>query len=217
VRSFVWANVTMLIFNMSFGSSLLAGILWMQQEWGYSALRTGFAIALGPLLVPITSIVSQRLLPRVRPSRFVTAGSLVSVLGAVVMAVSVSTRPSYWTTFLPGWALMGVAVGLVMPNLLAAATSTLPPHQASTGGGIISMSRQLGLVLGVSVLVSIFSSSSTPVDQITAAWIVAAGVSVVAAASARAMEASRRRAPAATEPAVPSAGQRLVDRSRAGS
>ena len=125
---------------------------------------------------------------------FVTVGSVVSALGATIMAVSMSTHPSYWTTFLPGWALMGVAVGLVMPNLIAAATSTLRPEQASTGGGIISMSRQLGLVLGVSVLVSIFSSSAAPLDKITVAWIVVAGVSLVAALSAYAMEATRRPA-----------------------
>jgi EmrB/QacA subfamily drug resistance transporter len=194
VRAFTWANVATLVFNTGFGVSLLGGILWMQQVWDYSALRTGFAIALGPLLVPITSIVSQRLFPNTRASLFVTVGSVVSALGATVMALSMSTRPSYWTTFLPGWALMGVAVGLVMPNLIAAATSTLRPEQASTGGGIISMSRQLGLVLGVSVLVSIFSSSAAPLDKITVAWIVVAGVSLVAALAAYAMEATRRPA-----------------------
>jgi EmrB/QacA subfamily drug resistance transporter len=194
VRAFAWANVATLVFNTGFGVSLLGGILWMQQVWDYSALRTGFAIALGPLLVPITSIVSQRLFPRTRASLLVTAGSLVSAVGALVMTLSMSVHPSYWTTFLPGWALMGVAVGLVMPNLIAAATSTLRPEQASTGGGIISMSRQLGLVLGVSVLVSIFSGSSAPLDKITAAWIVVAAVSLVAAVAAYAMEATRRTA-----------------------
>lgn len=191
VRAFTWANVTTLVFNAGFGISLLAGILWMQQVWGYSALRTGFAVALGPLFVPITSIVSQRLFPATRASRLVTVGSLVSAVGAIVMAVSLSTHPSYWTTFLPGWATMGIAVGLVMPNLLAAATSTLPPAQASTGGGVISMSRQLGLVLGVSALVSIVSGPGRMIDEFTAAWIVIAGVSMVAAVSAYAMEATR--------------------------
>src|ERR1700712_1069965 len=115
VRAFAWANVATLVFNTGFGVSLLGGILWMQQVWDYSALCTGFAIALGPLLVPIPSIVSQRLFPRTRASLLVTVGAVVSALGALVMALSVSTHPSYWTTFLPGWALMGVAVGLVMP------------------------------------------------------------------------------------------------------
>ena len=43
---------------------------------------------------------------------------------------------------------MGAAVGLAMPNLLASATFALPYEQTSTGGGIVSMSRQIGLMLG---------------------------------------------------------------------
>lgn len=194
VRAFAWANVATLVFNTGFGISLLAGVLWMQQVWGYSALRTGFAVALGPLLVPISSAWSQRLLPRVRPSRFVTVGALVAATGALLMAVRLDEEPSYWTTFFPGWAVIGIAVGLVMPNLIAAATGTLPPQQASTGGGVISMSRQLGLVLGVSILVSMLGASGLTSATFTAAWLVVAGVSLLAAGSAFAMEAARRPA-----------------------
>jgi hypothetical protein len=42
-----------------------------------------------------------------------------------------------------------------MPSLVAAATATLAPAQASTGGGIVTMARQVGLALGVSLLVTI--------------------------------------------------------------
>jgi EmrB/QacA subfamily drug resistance transporter len=192
VRAFAWANGATLVFNTGFGISLLAGILWMQDVWGYSALRTGFAVALGPLLVPVTSIVSQRLFPKTRPSTFVTVGALVAAAGAVLMAVRLDETPSYWTTFFPAWAIVGVAVGLVMPNLIAAATSTLPPEQASTGGGVISMSRQLGLVLGVSILVSILGGGGPTSGTFTAAWLVVAGVSVLASAAAYAMGTSRR-------------------------
>ncbi|GAA4691683.1 MFS transporter [Nocardioides conyzicola] len=201
VRAFAWANGATLVFNTGFGISLLAGILWMQQVWDYSALRTGFAVAAGPLFVPVTSILSQRLFPRARPSLLVTVGALVAAAGATLMAVRLDEQPSYWTTFFPGWAVVGIAVGLVMPNLIAAATSTLPPAQASTGGGVISMSRQLGLVLGVSILVSMLGGSGPASGTFTAAWLVVAAASVLAAASAYAMEASRRRPVAEAEPA----------------
>jgi len=142
--------------------------------------------------VPVTSIVSQRLFPRTRPSTFVAVGALVAAAGAVLMAVRLDETPSYWTTFFPAWAIIGVAVGLVMPNLIAAATSTLPPAQASTGGGVISMSRQLGLVLGVSILVSILGGGGPTSGTFTAAWLVVAGASVLASAAAYAMGTSRR-------------------------
>jgi EmrB/QacA subfamily drug resistance transporter len=199
VRSFTWANVTTLVFNAGFGAGLLGGILWMQQVWDYSALRTGLAVALGPLLVPITSITVHRLLPRVRPGALVVVGCLLSAVGAVVMAVQLTTTPSYWTTVVPGWALVGIAVGLAMPNLVATATASLPPEQASTGGGVVTMARQVGLVLGVSTLVAIVGAGTPTVDAFRTAWLVVAGASLVAAVCGTVIESTARRAP---EPAV---------------
>ncbi|MDO9457235.1 MFS transporter [Nocardioides sp.] len=188
VRAFSWASVTTLVFNAGFGAGLLGGILWMQQVWGYSALKTGLAVALGPLLVPVTSILVHRVLPRVRPGTLSVAGCLVAAGGAAVMATSLTTTPSYWTTVVPGWALTGIAVGLAMPNLVASATSALPPEQASTGGGVVTMARQVGLVLGVSVLVAIVGSGVPSIESFRAAWWVVAAASLLAAATATAIE-----------------------------
>jgi len=155
VPAFRWANLATLVFNSAFGAALLGAILWLQQGWQYGALQTGLAIAVGPLAVPITSVLAQRLFPRARPGNMVAAGSLLFAGSALWQGSALSTTPAYWTSFLPAWVLGGVGVGLAMPNLLAAATATLPPTQASTGGGIVTMARQVGLALGVSMLVTI--------------------------------------------------------------
>ncbi|MEI5673165.1 MULTISPECIES: MFS transporter [unclassified Nocardioides] len=194
VRSFSGANLAGVLFNTGFGASLLAGILWMQQVWGYPALRTGLAVALGPLVVPLASLLAHRLFPRTRASSFVAVGSLVTAAGAVLMAASLSTDPSYWTTFLPAWVVTGIGVGLVMPNLVAAATATLPPEQTSTGAGVITMARQLGLVLGVSVLVAVVTADPG-IDGFRTAWLLVALSGVLAAATA-ALVARPGRVPA---------------------
>jgi EmrB/QacA subfamily drug resistance transporter len=194
VRSFAGANLASLVFNTGFGASLLAGILWMQQVWGYSPLRTGLAVALGPLLVPVASLVAHRLLPRARPGGFIAGGGLLTATGALVMAASLDPDPSYWTSFLPAWVLTGIGVGLVMPNLVAAATETLPAAQASTGGGVITMARQLGLVLGVSVLVAILGTAPTQ-DAFATAWVVVAGCGVATALAAATLLIRRAGSP----------------------
>ena len=203
VRAFAGTNLAGVLFNTGFGASLLAGILWMQQVWDYTALRTGLAVALGPLVVPVSSLLAHRLLPRARPAAFVAAGSLVTAAGALLMAASLSTEPSYWTTFLPAWVVTGVGVGLVMPNLVSAATATLPAEQVSTGSGVITMARQLGLVLGVSVLVAVVGADPS-LDGFRTAWLFVAGSAVAAALAAATMAPVSRRAPAppAPEPAA---------------
>ncbi|GGO87734.1 MFS transporter [Nocardioides phosphati] len=185
VPAFRWANVAMLVFNSAFGAALLAGILWMQQVWGYDALQTGLAVALGPLAVPITSVLAHRLFPAARPGKMIALGSVLFGASALWQASTLSVTPDYWTGFLPGWLLGGVGVGLAVPNLLAAGTATLPPAQASTGGGVVSMARQVGLVLGVAVLVTLVDGTD-PAAGFTHAWYaVALGMALASLAALR--------------------------------
>lgn len=192
IRSFASANVTTLLFNTGFGAALLLGILWMQHAWGFSALETGFAIALGPLAVPPTSIIAARRFGHVHPSRLIAAGSILCAVSALWQLAALSTEPAYWTNFLPAWILSGVGVGLALPNLVAAATATLPPEQGATGSGIVSMARQVGFALGVSVLVAIIGTRATDTDAVRTAWLFVALCSLLAAGAALAMTASRR-------------------------
>lgn len=183
VPAFRWANLATLIFNSAFGAALLGAILWLQQAWEYGALQTGLAIAVGPLAVPITSVLAHRLFPSARPGHMIAAGSLLFAGSALWQGWALSTTPAYWTGFLPAWVLGGVGVGLAMPNLLAAATATLPPAQASTGGGIVTMARQVGLALGVSMLVTLVGGSN-PAAGFTRAWYAVALGMLLAALTA---------------------------------
>jgi EmrB/QacA subfamily drug resistance transporter len=185
VPAFRWANLATLVFNSAFGAALLGGILWMQQAWGYGALRTGLAIAVGPLAVPIASLLAHRLFPTARPGRMIAAGSLLFAGSALWQASALSSTPAYLTTFLPAWVLGGIGVGLAMPNLLAAATATLPPAQASTGGGVVTMARQVGLALGVTMLVAIVDGTDLEAGFTHAWYAVALGMLLAALTALR--------------------------------
>ncbi|GAB2976526.1 MFS transporter [Nocardioides montaniterrae] len=192
IRQVRWANLAAIAFNTAFGSSLLLGILWMQQAWDYSALRTGVAVAAGPLMVPPASILASRLFPRVRPGRLIAVGSGLFALSALWQTLVISASPAYATTFLPGWLLGGVGVGLAMPNLVAAATAGLPPEQASTGSGVNSMARQVGMALGVSILVGILGSGAGSLDTVRAGWIFIGAAALVGVVAALTIEGVRR-------------------------
>ncbi|MFC0527102.1 MFS transporter [Phytohabitans kaempferiae] len=207
VRSFTWANVATLAFSAGFGAALLLSILWLQQAWGYSALHAGLAIAVGPLCVPITSILAARLLPRVSPSRLIALGSLAVTAAAAVQASTLNATPAYLTSFLAPWLLVGVGVGLAMPNQVAAATATLPPAHASAGSGVVSTSRQIGFALGVAILAGILGTGAANIGTARAAWLFVAATGILAAAAALTMETSGRSARGGTDPGPPSPEQ----------
>ena len=181
----------MVLFNVSFAINLLVGILWLQQIWGYSALQTGFAVAVGPVLVPVTAALSHRFLSTARPARLITAGSLVMALSSLFLALRMGPEPAYLTTYLPGWLLGGVGVGLALPNLMAGATHDLAPHQAATGSGVVTMARQIGFVVGVSILFAIVGDGIglVAMDAFTTCFLVAAAVLVAASLTAFGMAA----------------------------
>lgn len=197
VRAFGWANISMLIFNFAFSANLLIGILWMQQVWGWSALLTGLAIAVGPAMVPITVVLTNRFLPNVSPPRLVTVGALLFALGTLVIVMSIGNEPNYWLGYFPGWVIGGVGVGFALPNLMGGATQGLPPTQTATGSAIVSMTRQIGFVIGISTLFAIVGDQHglAATDSYLLTWSVAAAALVVTAAAAFGM-ASRTKTPA---------------------
>jgi len=186
VRTFRWSVLAMFLFNVSFAANLLVGVLWMQQVWGYGVLRTGFAVAVGPLLVPVTAVLTQRLLPTASPSRLVTAGSLICALGCTVVATRMGESPAYLTAYLPAWLIGGVGVGLALPNLMAGSTHDLPASMAATGSGVVTMARQIGFVVGISILFALVGDHVGPgaVDGFRETWLVAALVLVAASGAA---------------------------------
>ncbi|MCU1454998.1 MAG: drug resistance transporter, EmrB/QacA subfamily [Acidimicrobiales bacterium] len=200
VRSFVWSNVTALAFSAAFGGSLLAVILWMQNVWHYSAVRTGFAIAPGPLLVPVFAAISDRLARRVPAGVIAAAGCTLSALGSVLVLLSVGPHAHYAAEILPGWLIGGAGVGLALPTIISSATAGLPPARTATGSAIVTMSRQIGIVLGISILVAVLGK---PVGYANAhrafqhGWWAIAGAALLGTFTAFGMSPRRRAAPSA--------------------
>lgn len=198
VRTFMWANASMLLFNVAFAATMLIVVLWLQQVWGWSALLTGMAIAPGPAMVPLTVVFTTRFLPKVTPARLSSLGALLFGLGATIVALSIGAEPNYWT-FLPGWVIGGIGVGFALPNLMAGAAHDLPPAKASTGTAIITMSRQIGFVIGISILFAIVGNAqglAATGEFRTAMWV-SIVVLLGAAASGLGMAAKKAKKPVA--------------------
>ncbi|WP_072689726.1 MFS transporter [Rhodococcus marinonascens] len=184
VPTFAWSNVTAVVFSAAFAAGLLANILWLQEVWGYSALETGLAIAPGPILVPLFAVAGQLLARRFSAGTIAATGSLLWSVGTVLVLASVGAEPHYVTALLPGWLIAGVGVGLALPTILSSAAADIPQARSATGSAIVNMNRQIGTVIGVSVLVAVVGTSVGYDDTHSAfvlAWWVIAAVAVCAA------------------------------------
>lgn len=196
VRAFAWSNVTAFVFSFAFGAGLLSTILWFQDVWGYGPVRTGLAIAPGPAMVQVTALLSHRLARRGMSVGSMSAlGCLLLASGYAYIALSVGAQPDWVVEMLPGQILIGSGVGFALPTILSSGTADLPPAQSATGSAVINMNRQIGTVLGVSILIAILGSP-LGFDQahhvFRLAWATIAGAAVAAAAVSFGMTPSRR-------------------------
>jgi MFS family permease len=159
---FATATAANVVFGTAFGAMLLLVTLWCQDVWGWSALRTGLGVAPGPLLVPLLSIAAGPLARRIGPGPVAAVGCAIYAAGCVFWRLNLAVTPDYATRMLPGMLLTGTGVGLTLPTLVSAAVSAVPPHRFATGSGIVTMARQVGIVLGVSVLVTVLGHPAGP-------------------------------------------------------
>ena len=82
---------------------------------------------------------------------------------------------------LGGILLTGIGVGLTLPTLVATGSASLPASAFATGSAVVNMFRQIGLAVGVAVLIAVLGSPHTPAQALSAfqaGWTVTAAVSL---------------------------------------
>jgi len=168
VRQFTGAALVMAPYSAAFGAMLLSVALWEQTVWGWSALKTGLAIAPGPLLVPITSLLfAGRLIARFGAATVITAGVLFFSAGLAAWATLIGAEPNAALVVL-GMIPIGIGVGLTFPTLMGVSAASLPPSSFATGSGVINMIRQAALAVGVAMFVAIIGSPASPAERVVA-------------------------------------------------
>lgn len=208
--AFSTATAANVVFGTAFGAMLLMVTLWCQDVWGWSALRTGLAVAPGPLLVPFWAMGAGPLARRVGPGPVAAAGCSIYAAGCVFWRLNLSLTPDYLAHMLPGMLLTGTGVGLTLPTLVSAAVSAVPPHRFATGSGVVTMARQVGIVLGVAVLVTVLGhpSGTAALASFQRATVVIAATAFTAGLASLLLLRSRPAA-ARGNPVAAGAGERV--------
>ena len=194
--AFSTATAANVVFGAAFGAMLLMVTLWCQDVWGWSALRTGLGVAPGPLLVPFFAVGAGPLARRIGPGPVAALGCAIYAAGCVFWRFNLSLVPDYPAHMLPGMLMTGTGVGLALPTLVSAGVSAVPPHRFATGSGVVTMARQVGIVIGVAVLVTVLGhpSGAAALAAFQRATVVIAAIAVIAGMASLLLVRSTRRA-----------------------
>jgi hypothetical protein len=170
-----------------------------QNVWHFSALQTGLAIAPGPFIVlPTTLLLGERMIIRFGEGVVIAIGACLFTVGAVWFALFAGLKPDYFAEIFPGLVIAGVGVGLTLPTMMASATSELPPENFATGSAVVNMLRQVGLAIGVAVLIAVLgtpSGAQTVLDAFDRSWLVIGAFAAASALASLAIIGVRRPTP----------------------
>jgi MFS family permease len=174
-------------------------VLFLTGVWHWSVLHAAAAILPAPLTVALVAGPAGRLADRLGHAIVIAPGALAFAAGQLWFATQVGPTPAYVREWLPGLLLGGLGIGLALPTLGSAAAATLPAANFALGSAINATARQLGAVLGVSMLVAVLGTP--PPTQAMAAfdrtWTVIGIVALAAAIISLALRRPPNPAPAA--------------------
>jgi EmrB/QacA subfamily drug resistance transporter len=172
VRSFGLAVGASVLFFAGFGAMLLAGVLFLTGVWHESVLTAGLMLFPGPAMATAFSIPSARLGARVGYRIPGMLGALLFVGGQLFYIAQTGDTPAYVSEYLPGIAISGAGVGLMIPTLTGAGASSLAPERFATGAAVLTMGRQIGAALGVALLVAVLGTSAGSASDFHSAWLI---------------------------------------------
>jgi EmrB/QacA subfamily drug resistance transporter len=144
---------------VTFGTFLFL-TFYLQQNLGYSPLKTGVAYLPLVACIMTTSLISNEvLLRRVGPRPLITLGLLVAA-GGVVFLTRLGLHTSYLTGLLPGLLLVGAGIGTVFSSSLNTATDRVAPAYAGVASAVVTTNQQIGASVGIALLNTISASAA---------------------------------------------------------
>jgi EmrB/QacA subfamily drug resistance transporter len=199
----MWSScLALLLFSAAHGAMLLSGVMLLTTVWAMPPAVAGLCLAPGPVVVVLVSLaLAGRLIGKVGVGAVAMSGALLYAVGIVIWLCTIGPVPDYVTEYLPAQLFTGAGVGLVMPSLSAVPGIALPSPRWGAGSALINTARQLGMVLGTTVLTMIYQPG-VDLAAVRRGWGFVAAAAAAAALTAAILAFWRKADVDRTEPVI---------------
>ena len=146
------------------GSAVFAVFLfltyYLQQNLGYSPLKTGLAFLPMTVMIVLTATTVQtRVLARTGAKPLVVTGMTLGII-AMLLFTQLTPHGQYVIHVLPGLLLTGVGMGCIFAPAFSTATLGVESHDAGIASAMVNTSQQVGGSVGTALLSTIFASAA---------------------------------------------------------
>jgi EmrB/QacA subfamily drug resistance transporter len=157
-RSFSVANVASLAFTLGMFGAVFLLAQYLQIVDGYTPLQAGIRTLPWTAAPMIVAPIAGLLAPRVGVRVLLGSGLTLQALGPAWLAVTVGASTPY-ADLVPGFILAGIGMGLTFAPSATAVLADMAPDDHATASSTNSTIREIGVALGVAVLVAVFRAN----------------------------------------------------------
>ncbi|MEP7022686.1 MAG: MFS transporter [Actinomycetota bacterium] len=181
-RAFGVGSLAALTFGLVPASFFFVLALYLQDGRRMSPLLSGTvfaAVGVGFFAAMLTATAMVRRLGR----QILALGSLTVAAGCLLLAVA--TTATSWAALLPGLAVTGFGIGMVLVPLSSTVLRDVDPRHAGSAAGVLATAQQVGGALGIAVVGVVFYRAlhlTHFAHAMTASMVLLAGLTVVTAA-----------------------------------
>jgi EmrB/QacA subfamily drug resistance transporter len=148
------------------GASVFAVFLFltffMQQNLGYSPLKTGFAfLPLSAVIFVMAPTVQTKFLPRFGARPIIMTGMALGAVAMFAFFAQLSPSSTYVGSVLPGLIITGLGMPCVFAPSFATATLNVDRYEAGVASAMVNTCQQVGGAVGTAVLSTIFASAAS--------------------------------------------------------
>src|SRR5438034_1610832 len=173
LRSVVAGNSVAALVSVVMIGAVFFNSLYLQELLGYSPIQAGLAWLTQTVLIIVVSNIGARIATKLGARTLIALGTLV--LGAgMLLFLRTAPASAYVTVLIPAMLLTGVGVGLAFVIVTMAGTAGVPDRDQGIASGLIGTAQQVGMAVGLAILVNI-AGSVTRVSLAQGAGAVIAG------------------------------------------
>jgi len=157
-RSFSVANVASLAFTLGMFGAVFLLAQYLQIVDGYTPLEAGVRTLPWTAAPMIVAPIAGLLAPRVGVRVLLGTGLTLQALGLAWLALAAGASTPY-LDLVPGFILAGIGMGLTFAPSATAVLADMAPDDHATASSTNSTIREIGVALGVAVLVAVFRAN----------------------------------------------------------
>ncbi len=166
IRSFSASSIAIFLFGIAIQGAFLLLVLYFIDAQGYTQLDAAYAILPIPLASFVVAVFSGAFSQKISPRLSGIAGMALLAVGFFALA-TLNANSTFLDTTWRG-IIIGAGMGLCFQSFPNMALSEVPRAKLGVGSGVFNTFRQIGFVLGVAILISLFVGQvKTNIQQAT--------------------------------------------------